>query len=104
MTGEIKLRLRELAAKSAADVVFVEVGGTVGDLENSNYLEACRQLAYEEGEGSVIFVQRLRKVDNHQRQVGIGHRLIAAFDPQALHQFGRFADARRVDENDGITA
>jgi CTP synthase len=56
VTGEIKLKLRELAAKSKADVVFVEVGGTVGDLENSNYLEACRQLAYEEGEGSVIFV------------------------------------------------
>src|SRR5437762_4367644 len=56
VTGEIKLKLRQLAAKSNADVVFVEVGGTVGDLENSNYLEACRQLAYEEGEGSVIFV------------------------------------------------
>src|SRR3954471_11082285 len=56
VTGEIKLKLRELAAKTNADVVFVEVGGTVGDLENSNYLEACRQLAYEEGEGSVIFV------------------------------------------------
>src|SRR5882757_10937960 len=56
VTGEIKLRLRELAAKSKADVVFVEVGGTVGDYENSFYLEACRQLAYEEGEGSVIFV------------------------------------------------
>src|SRR5437763_3844489 len=56
VTGEIKLKLRELAAKSKADVVFVEVGGTVGDLENSNYLEACRELAYEEGEGSVIFV------------------------------------------------
>src|SRR5437762_7383575 len=56
VTGEIKLKLRELAAKTDADVVFVEVGGTVGDLENSNYLEACRQLAYEEGEGSVVFV------------------------------------------------
>src|SRR5512146_1217055 len=47
VTGEVKLRLRELAASSKADVVFVEIGGTVGDLENSNYLEACRQLAYE---------------------------------------------------------
>jgi CTP synthase len=56
VTGEVKLRLRELAAKSEADVVFVEVGGTVGDYENNAYLEACRQLAYEEGEGSVIFV------------------------------------------------
>jgi CTP synthase len=56
VTGEIKLKLRELAIKSDADVVFVEVGGTVGDYENAFYLEACRQLAYEEGEGSVIFV------------------------------------------------
>jgi CTP synthase len=56
VTGEIKLRLRELAAKSNADVVFVEVGGTVGDVENSHYLEACRQLSGEEGEHSVVFV------------------------------------------------
>src|ERR1700722_10456551 len=56
VTGEIKLKLRELAAKSDADVVFVEVGGTVGDYENSHYLEACRQLAFEEGENSVGFV------------------------------------------------
>jgi CTP synthase len=56
VTGEIKLKLRELAAKTNADVVFVEVGGTVGDYENSHYLEACRQLAFEEGEGSVVFV------------------------------------------------
>src|SRR6201994_2940755 len=56
VTGEVKLKLRELAAKSNADVIFVEVGGTVGDLENTVYLEACRQLAYEEGESSVCFV------------------------------------------------
>src|SRR5580698_1612072 len=56
VTGEIKLKLRELAAKTDADVVFVEVGGTVGDYENSHYLEACRQLAFEEGEHSVVFV------------------------------------------------
>jgi CTP synthase len=56
VVGEIKLKLRELASKSQADVVFVEVGGTVGDYENGFYLEACRQLAFEEGEGSVVFV------------------------------------------------
>src|SRR3954466_9800640 len=56
VVGEIKYKLRDLAAKSDADVVFVEVGGTVGDYENTAYLEACRQLAYEEGEHSVIFV------------------------------------------------
>ncbi|MGC4031013.1 MAG: CTP synthase [Tepidisphaeraceae bacterium] len=56
VVGEVKLKLRELAVKSQADVIFVEVGGTVGDYENSFYLEACRQLAYEEGEGSAMFV------------------------------------------------
>jgi CTP synthase len=35
VTGEVKLRLRELAVASEADVVFVEIGGTVGDVENA---------------------------------------------------------------------
>jgi len=56
VTGEVKLRLRELAMKQQADVVFVEVGGTVGDYENGFYIEALRQLAYEEGENAVCFV------------------------------------------------
>ena len=56
VTGEVKMRLRELAVKSQADVVFIEVGGTVGDIENAFYIEALRELGYEEGEGSVIFV------------------------------------------------
>src|SRR6188472_3422220 len=56
VVGEVKLKLRELAVKSGADVVFVEVGGTVGDYENGFYLEACRQLAFEEGENAVCFV------------------------------------------------
>jgi CTP synthase len=56
VTGEVKLRLRELAVKTGADVVFVEVGGTVGDVENAVYIEALRELSYEEGEGSVVFV------------------------------------------------
>jgi len=56
VTGEVKLRLRQLAVESGADVVFVEVGGTVGDVENAFYIEAIRELGYEEGEGSVISV------------------------------------------------
>ena len=45
VTGEVKLRLRDLAVKSSADVVFVEIGGTVGDVENAYYIEAMRELA-----------------------------------------------------------
>jgi CTP synthase len=56
VTGEVKLRLRELAVADQADVVFVEVGGTVGDFENGYFIEALRELGYEEGPGSVVFV------------------------------------------------
>jgi CTP synthase len=56
VTGEVKYLLRDLAVKQDADVVFVEVGGTVGDHENAFYIEAVRQLAFEEGPGAVCFV------------------------------------------------
>ncbi|MAG60902.1 CTP synthetase [archaeon] len=56
VTGEIKTRFRQLAVQKHADIVFVEVGGTVGDLENSHYLEAIREFAYEEGRENCCFV------------------------------------------------
>ena len=56
ITGEVKYRLRLLAVRSDADIVFVEIGGTVGDLENAFYIEAMRELAYEEGPNSACFV------------------------------------------------
>ncbi len=56
VTGEVKLRLRELAMASQADVVFVEIGGTVGDVENAYFIEAVREMSFEEGPGSFCFV------------------------------------------------
>jgi len=56
VTGEVKLKLRELAMETGADIIFVEIGGTVGDLENAYYIEAMRELAYEEGPNSSCFV------------------------------------------------
>jgi len=56
VTGEVKARLRQLAVSTDADVVFVEIGGTVGDVENAYYIEAVRELAFEEGAGSACFV------------------------------------------------
>ncbi len=56
VTAEVKLRLRRLAVKSQADIVFVEIGGTAGDFENGYYIEAMRQMAYEEGPENVLFV------------------------------------------------
>jgi CTP synthase len=56
VTGEIKYFIRNLALKKSADVVLIEVGGTVGDIENSYFLEAMRELAYEEGQGNTAFI------------------------------------------------
>jgi CTP synthase len=56
VTGEVKLKFRQLAVETNADIVFVEIGGTVGDLENAYYIEAMRELAYEEGPNSCCFV------------------------------------------------
>lgn len=56
VTGEVKLRLRELTVATEADVVFVEIGGTVGDVENAYFIEAVREMAYEEGRSNFCFV------------------------------------------------
>jgi len=65
VTGEVKLRMRELAVSSGADVVFVEIGGTVGDVENAYYIEAMRELAYEEGPNTVCFVALTYVLEPH---------------------------------------
>jgi len=56
VTGEIKFLLRQLAMKSGADIVLVEVGGTVGDLENAYFIEAMRELRHEEGDSNFCAV------------------------------------------------
>ncbi|MFH1225339.1 MAG: CTP synthase [Candidatus Diapherotrites archaeon] len=56
VTGEMKLVLRRLAMKTKADVVLVEIGGTVGDYENMFAFEAIRQLRYEEGAENVCII------------------------------------------------
>ena len=56
VTGEVKLRLRELATAGEANVIFVEIGGTAGDVENAYFIEAVREMSYEEGPGNFCFV------------------------------------------------
>ncbi len=48
VTDLIKERVRGLAEHSGVDVLIVEVGGTVGDIEGQAFLEAIRQMRYEE--------------------------------------------------------
>jgi CTP synthase len=56
ITDEIKERVRALAEAEVADVVVVEIGGTVGDIESLPFLEAIRQLRNEVGRDRCAFV------------------------------------------------
>src|SRR5256885_12824836 len=56
ITDEIKAQLRAVGEKERADVVLVEVGGTVGDIEGKPFLEAVRQLGQEGGKEDILFV------------------------------------------------
>ena len=51
ITDEIKRGIKRLAKQHDVDVVIVEIGGTVGDIESLPFLEAIRQLRWEVGEG-----------------------------------------------------
>jgi len=56
ITDEIKSRIRAVAERSKPDVLLVEVGGTVGDIEAMPFLEAIRQFRLEEGVGNTALV------------------------------------------------
>ena len=56
VTDAIKQRILDLAADSAAEVVVVEVGGTVGDIEGLPFLEAIRQMRNEVGRDNVLYI------------------------------------------------
>jgi CTP synthase len=92
VTGEVKLKLRNLAAETDADMVFVEIGGTVGDLENAYYIEAMRELAYEEGPNSCCFValtyilepQTLGEQKSKAAQLGIKQLMQCGIQPDII--------------------
>jgi CTP synthase len=56
ITNEIKRRVAGIAKETKADVVIVEIGGTVGDIESQPFLEALRQLRNEVGRENVFFI------------------------------------------------
>jgi CTP synthase len=56
ITNEIKERLRLASRQHDADVVIVEVGGTVGDIEGQAFIEAIRQLRREVGRENALYI------------------------------------------------
>jgi CTP synthase len=56
VTNEIKSRITQIGEESDVDVVLVEVGGTVGDIESLPFLEAIRQLRSDLGRDSAMYI------------------------------------------------
>ncbi len=56
ITDEIKQAVRVVADKEKPDVLIVEIGGTVGDIESLPFMEAIRQIGNEEGRNNAIFI------------------------------------------------
>jgi CTP synthase len=56
ITNEIKSRIAAVARQSGADVVLVEVGGTVGDIEGLPFFEAIRQMRRDAGRENVLYI------------------------------------------------
>jgi CTP synthase len=54
ITDEIKAHIRQVA--DGVDVVIVEIGGTVGDIESLPFLEAIRQFRTDVGKGNVLYI------------------------------------------------
>jgi len=56
ITNEIKERIKKVASVTRADIVIVEIGGTVGDIESLPFLESARQFELDMGEDSVLYI------------------------------------------------
>lgn len=56
ITNEIKERIERVASESRAEIILMEIGGTVGDIESLPFLEAARQFGLEKGRNNAIFI------------------------------------------------
>jgi CTP synthase len=120
ITDEIKRRIKDVAKE--VDVVVVELGGTVGDIEGLPFLEAVRQLKQEVGSTNAMFVhvtlipyikaagELKTKPTQHSvqelRRIGITpHMLVARTEkplPKALKE--KLADSCDIDRDSVIEA
>lgn len=56
VTNEIKRRIAQISKNNNIDVVIVEVGGTVGDIEAMPFMEAIRQMRHDVGRNNTFYV------------------------------------------------
>jgi CTP synthase len=115
VTDEIKRRIRKVAYSSNTDIIVVEIGGTVGDIESLPFLEAGRQMKLEEPLNNVIFVhvalvptlsvtgeqktKPLQHSVNELRRIGIQPEIIVArsikpISPEIRKKIALFGNVR----------
>ena len=112
ITNEIKRRIKKVANSEPLDVMIIEVGGTVGDIESMPFLEAIRQLRREEpGKVLVGHVTLVPSVGSNEelktkptqhsvkslREIGIQPDLILGrsskkLDPESKRRIALFTD------------
>lgn len=56
ITNEIKSKIEIVGKANGSDIVITEIGGTVGDIESTPFLEAIRQFRYDVGRENVIYI------------------------------------------------
>ena len=56
ITNEIKTNIYTVAEKTGADVVITEIGGTIGDIESTPFLEAIRQVSLDVGRENCLYI------------------------------------------------
>ncbi|MEM0020818.1 MAG: CTP synthase [Fervidicoccaceae archaeon] len=56
ITDEIKGQILKVSEKEGSDVTFIEIGGTVGDIESLPFLEAARQMMIDYGRENVAYI------------------------------------------------
>ena len=92
VTDEIKNHIKTLAKESQADVVVVEVGGTVGDIEGLPFLEAIRQIRHEVGRENVYnihvtllpFIQATGEIKTKPTQHSVKELRSIGIQPDAI--------------------
>lgn len=117
ITDAIKRRMLEAAEKSSAEIMMIEIGGTVGDIEGEPFLEAVRQLKAELGPQRIFHVHltllpylkgsKELKTKPTQlsirelRRIGLQPDMILAradhkISPDLLDKISRFCDVARA--------
>lgn len=56
ITNEIKDNIKKAAEANNSDIVITEIGGTIGDIESTNFIEAIRQFKNDMGKDNVLYI------------------------------------------------